>query len=191
MQFKVKKSAAGLEFWRSSGGKPAGAPGRRPSAAFTLVEVLIAAAIVGLVFGGIINCYIQSGLRLEWSGYSLAAQSLASEVLEQSRAATWDPAESTPINNLTNLNLMSVSYSTTTQTYTGYSTSILDVPYSGTNSVMATNYVMVQMLNVNSNTQVQVQFIRVDTVWPFFIRKQNLYFTNTVCTMVGPDDRQI
>jgi type II secretory pathway pseudopilin PulG len=44
------------------------------SCAFTLVEVVAAAAIVALVFGGIINAYILSVQRAEWSA----------------RAAKWD-----------------------------------------------------------------------------------------------------
>ena len=161
----------------------------RNVAAFTLLEVVISLAIVGLVFGGVIQCYIQSGVRVQWTAYSLAAQSLACQVIEQAKAATWDPTQS--LNNLTNMNLSSASYNTSSKTYTGYSTTILDVPYSGTNYTRATNYVTVQMISVSSQTNVQMQFVRVDTVWPFFARGNNLVFTNTVATMVGPDDRQL
>jgi len=160
-------------------------------AGFTLVEVVITTAIVGLVFGGIITCYIQSGLRVQWTGYSLAAQSLANEVIEQAKAAAWTPAQAIPINNLTNMNLSGASYDISTGTYTGYNTAILDVPYSGTNYTLATNYVTVQMISgVGGQAQVQMQFVRVDTVWPFYIRGRNLYFTNTAATLMAPDDRQ-
>jgi prepilin-type N-terminal cleavage/methylation domain-containing protein len=191
MRFKAKQSLVLLASPRSSAaevGRRAVAPG---TAGFTLIEVVIAAAIVGLVFGGIINCYIQSGVRIQWTGYSLAAQALASETLEQARAATWDPAQATPINNLTNLNLSSANYSGTNKTYSGYTTAILDVPYSSTNFTLATNFVTVQMISVNGDPKVQMQFIRVDTVWPFFFRAGNRYYTNTVSTMVAPDDRAL
>ena len=46
-------------------------------AGFTLIEVVISTAIVAVVFGGIMTSYIQSGMRVQWSGYSLAAQGLA------------------------------------------------------------------------------------------------------------------
>jgi len=157
---------------------------------FTLVEVVIAAAIVGLVFGGVIYCYIQSGLRVQWSGYSLAAQSLASTVLEQTRSASWDPAQAVPVNNMTNLSLQGASYDSSTRTYTGYSVGVLDVPYATTNFTMATNFITVQMISVAGVTNVQMQFIRVDTVWPFGLRGGKI-FTNTVSTMVAPDDRQL
>ena len=75
-------------------------------------------------------------------------------------------------------------------TFTGYSTGVLDLPYSTTNYVMATNFVTVQMITgVGGNSQVQMQFVEVQTVWPFFLRSKNLFFTNTVATMMGPDDR--
>ena len=170
---------------RCSGKAVAGAR----AAGFTLVEVVMSTAIVALVFGGIITAYIQSGMRVQWSGYSLAAQSLATSILEQAKSGVWDPAQAVPINNLTNLNLLGTSYNATTQTYTGYSTAILDVPYSNTNYTVATNYVTVQLLYVSGVTNVQMQFVRVDSVWPFQLRKANLYFTNTVCTMVAPDNR--
>ena len=40
------------------------------AAGFTLIEVVISTAIVALVFGGVITAYIQSGMRVQWSGYS-------------------------------------------------------------------------------------------------------------------------
>ncbi|HTB86091.1 MAG TPA: hypothetical protein VK742_20765 [Candidatus Sulfotelmatobacter sp.] len=165
----------------------------REAAAFTLIEVVIATAIVALVFGGIINCYIQSGVRVEWSGYSLAAQSMAMQMIERAKSGTWNPTATPPVNNLTNLNLLGTSVIVTSSnyTYTGYSTGVLDVPYETTNYVTATNFVTVQMITgVGGQSQVQMQFVKVQTVWPFFLRSKNLFFTNTVATMMGPDDRQ-
>jgi prepilin-type N-terminal cleavage/methylation domain-containing protein len=168
--------------------------GGRKEKGFTLVEVVIAMAVVALVFAGIINAYVQSGLRLEWTGYSLAAQSLAIETMEQARSTVWDPTQVPPVNEITNLNLAGTSFtitSPTSWTWTGHSTNILDVPY-GSNTVdyiVATNYVTVQMTNVNTYTNVQIELVQVQTVWPFFIRKQNLYFTNTICSFIAPDNR--
>ena len=195
MRFEREQPAVRREFRRSSVGTTgalAPARSRRASKGFTLIEVVVATAIVGLVFGGVINCYIQSGLRVQWTGYSQAAQSLAGAVIEQAKASSWDPAQTPPVNNLTNLNLSAASYNSATATYTGYKTAILDVPYSGTNYTLATNFVTVQMISgVGGQSQVQIQFIRVDTVWPFYTRGKNLLFTNTVATMLAPDDRQL
>lgn len=159
------------------------------SAGFTLLEVVISAAIVVLVFGGIIEAYVQSGQRLEWTGYSLAAQALAMQTIEQARATVWDPAQTPPVNELTNLNLMGYSYNSSTLTLTGYSTNILDVPYESTNYVVATNFVSIQIVNINGNSNLQEQVVQVQTVWPFTIRASNLCFTNTVTTIISPDNR--
>ena len=190
MRIQVKPNGARLTLWRRRAAGAARLDGARRDGAFTLVEVMIASTILGLVFAGIINSYSQAGLRVQWSGYSLAAQSLASTVLEQVRSASWDPAQATPVNNMTNLNLTGASYDSSTRTYTGYKVGILDVPYSTTNFTLATNYVTVQMVSVGGVAQVQMQFIRVDTVWPFGLRR-NAIFTNTVSTMIAPDDRKL
>lgn len=154
---------------------------------------MIGAFIVALVFAGIIQAYLMSGRRLQWSGYSLAAQSLAIQTIEQARATVWDPAQTPPLNEITNLNLMGTSLSTSgnTFTYTGFSTNILDVPYTGTNYVLATNYVTIVLTNVNGNANAQEQVVTVRTVWPFYIGADsiNLLFTNTVSTIISPDNR--
>lgn len=191
MQIPIEPISPHPALWQGAATVGAARPaGRRNRMAFTLVETVMASAILGLVFAGIINCYIQSGLRVQWSGYSLAAQSLASTVLEQVRSASWDPAQVVPINNMTNMNLLGASYDSSTRTYSGYNLGILDVPYSSTNNTLATNYVTVQMVSVGGVAQVQMQFIRVDTVWPFGLRR-NAIFTNTVSTMIAPDDRKL
>src|SRR4249920_3737041 len=88
------------------------------STAFTVVEVVIAMAIAALSLGSIINGYIISSQRAEWSAYSLAAHSLAMQRLEQSRAAKWDPDGIPPADQLTN---------------SPNRVEILDIPRSGTN----------------------------------------------------------
>ncbi len=196
MQCQLKDSAGGKRTVHSLATRAASlrslVHAKRQPGGFTLVEVVIALAIVGLVFAGILNAYVQTGLRLEWTGYSLAAQSLADETIEQARASLWDPAETPPVNEITNLNLRNMTFYVTNGTsyWTGNSTNILDVPYESTNSfVMATNYVTIQMINVSTYTNVQVEVVQVQTVWPFYIRAQNLLFTNTVTTIISPDNR--
>ena len=164
---------------------------RRGSAGFTLIEVAISALIVAMVFGGIIMAYEQSGQRVEWTGYSLAAQALAMQTIEQARATVWDPAQTPPVNELTNLNLMGATFVSGPPNYilTGFTTNILDVPYQSTNYVMATNYVTISIVNLNGNSNDQEQVVQVQTVWPFWIRASNLYITNTVTTIISPDNR--
>src|SRR5256885_508776 len=59
--------------------------------AFTLAEVVIAMAITVMSLAGVIMGYIFALRQAEWSAYSLAAQSLATQRMEQTRAATWAP----------------------------------------------------------------------------------------------------
>jgi type II secretory pathway pseudopilin PulG len=163
----------------------------RHAVGFTLAEVVTSIAVMGLAFAGILTGYIQSTRRAEWSGYSLAAQALAVQQIEQARSAVWDYSAGTPRNELTNLNLINRQYNSGTKTATGYSWATLDVPYSGTNVVRATNFVTVRMFYSDNiaNPPVQLQMMQVDTVWPFEAGSARKYFTNTVATYFAPDNR--
>jgi type II secretory pathway pseudopilin PulG len=120
-------------------------PMRRQLSAFTLAELVMAIAIVAVILGGMTVAYTQTTRRAQWTGYSLAAQALAIQQLEQARSAVWDPSISK--NELTNLNLSSWSYSG--GMLTGYTWTNLDIPISSINAVRATNYVTVRMLYLN------------------------------------------
>jgi type II secretory pathway pseudopilin PulG len=61
---------------------------------FTLAEVVTAIGIVAMIFGGMMVAYTQATRRAQWSGYSMAAQGLAIQQLEQARSAQWDPCAS-------------------------------------------------------------------------------------------------
>ena len=177
--------------WPLGGGGPKRRSLRRV-AGLTLVEVLISLAIVALVFGSIIQGYVTSGKVTEWSGYSLAAQSLAVQTLEQVRSATWDPQMNKC--EVTNIPLqgstLSYSSSGSWTNYSGYQTSILDVPWKSTNYVMATNFVNFKVVSLAFNTNVQTILARVDTVWQFsgWGGADTMFYTNTVCTFFAPDN---
>ena len=156
----------------------------RPSG-FTLAEVVITVAISALLFGGIITAYIQSAYKAEWSGYSLAAQALAIQQLEQARAAKWDTQDTPVVTEITNLNLISWGYSA--GVWSGYSTNVLDLPVSGTNVVMVTNYTKVSPITISAVPLVTVYMVRVDTVWPFIRSGRTVFFTNTVASYYAPD----
>jgi len=156
-------------------------------------EVLISMVIVALVFGTIVNGYLIGAKRTQWSGYSLAAQALCVQTLEQTRSAAWDIAYSkTEITNMTLANKV-LTVSGANWTMTGFTTNVMDIPWKGTNYVMATNYITIQTIFENgvTNPWVQLQSIRVDTVWPFdgwgnFTRS---IYSNSVCTFIAPDNR--
>jgi type II secretory pathway pseudopilin PulG len=168
-------------------------PWRRSTAAFTLAEVVTAVAIIGIIFGGILAGYVQTARRAEWTGYSLAAQALAVQQLEQARSAVWD--NSLKKNEITNLNLIAKSSQTINglPVVKGYSWGILDLPYNGgTNrAIRATNFVTIRMAYLNNitNPPVQVQIIQVDTVWPFNSFGTQRLHTNTTLNYFAPDNR--
>lgn len=155
--------------------------------AFTLVEVVFALAIIVMVFATIITAYTQASYRAEWTGYSLAAESLAVKQIEQARSARWDPANPNgQVLEIYSLNLQNSNYASGTRTLTGYTWTNLDLPSTGTNYLRATNYVTVKPVpNASNGTNIMV---RVDTVWAFKWKKTKL-FTNTVCTYLAPDNK--
>lgn len=137
---------------------------------FTLTEVIISQAIAGLVFAGVLAGFVQSSTRAEWSAYSLAAQSLAMERLEQARAAKWDPLAYPPVDKLvaTNFPVM---------------VSIMDIPVVGTNFSYATNITLIKEISVYP----PLKHIQVSCVWAFVSAGKRKLFTNTVAVMRGPD----
>lgn len=145
------------------------APRRR---GFTLAEVVIATALTALVIGGSIYGYVTASQRAEWSAYSLAAQSLAMQRIEQARAAYWDPLALTNTDELVQANFPVVT------------TNILDIPISKTNIVYATNTTTITVLS----TAPPLKMIRVDCSWPFTRSKgPTKSFTNTIITYRAPN----
>ncbi len=160
---------------------------QRRASAFTLAEVVIAIAIAGVVFAGILSSSVQMTKRAEWSGQSLAAQALAIQQLEQARSAVWD--NTIAKNEMTNLNLIGWSYNTNTGIGRGYSAAVLDLPIAGTNSIMATNFVTItQLNNITGSPGVRLQMVQVDTVWIFRAYGGVRLQTNTVVTYFAPDN---
>lgn len=144
----------------------------RSQKAFTLVEVMIAMSIVVVSLAGVITGYIVATRQAEWSAYSLAAQSLATQRLEQTRAAKWDP-RAAAIAGVTNDELVAANFPTVP-------TNILDMPVSGTNVAYATNFTTITDV---SSGGYPLRMIRVDCVWSF---RQRL-FTNTIAAYRAPD----
>ena len=136
---------------------------------FTLVEVVVSLAIATLLFSGVIFGYALATDRAEWSSYSLAAQSLAMQGMEQARAAKWDPKAWPAVDDLGVTN------------YTEIDT--LDVPVSG-NAVYATNYISISQVSADP----PVRQLRADCVWNFISGKRSRGpFTNTAVTLRTAD----
>ena len=135
--------------------------------AFSLVEVIMAMAVMGLMIVGVVSGFTQTERQAEWSAYSLAAQALAMQGLEQARSAKWDPQGVPAVDQIVSSNF--------TQRI-----SILDIPVTKTNIVYATNVITITTLSASP----PLKMIRVDTTWPFPNRGT---FTNTVFTYRAPD----
>ncbi len=154
---------------------------------FTLAEVCIALAIVVMIFTGIIVAYTQATYRAEWTGYSLAAESLATRQVEQARSARWDPAtQSGQPNEIYSIPLLNSNLSS--GVLTGYTWTNLDLPSSGTNVVIGTNYVTIKPVTGTGNASNIM--VRVDTVWKFRWRTTTRLYTNTIATYLAPDNKQ-
>ncbi|MCL4176477.1 MAG: type II secretion system GspH family protein [Verrucomicrobia bacterium] len=137
------------------------------SAAFTLIEVVLAIVIGGILISGMIASYMQAATRAEWSAYSLAAQSLAVMRLEQTRAAKWDRLAYPPIDQLA-----TGPHPTTVE--------VLDIPVVGNNIAYATNFTTVTTISANP----PIKMVQVDCIWEFGSRG---IFTNTIITYRAAD----
>jgi hypothetical protein len=144
--------------------------GQRPrSPGFTLAEVVVAIAVATLSFGGVIYGYVLTGDRAQWSAYSLAAQSLAMQGIEQARGAKWDPKAWPAVDELGVTNYTQVE--------------VLDVPVSGL-PVQATNYISVTTVSQDP----PLRQLRADCVWNLRNgRRSRGPFTNTVVTLRTAD----
>jgi prepilin-type N-terminal cleavage/methylation domain-containing protein len=135
--------------------------------AFSLIETLVSMAIAGVVIGGIIVGFVQSARQAETSSYVLAAQAMASEGLEQVRAAKWDPSASPPVDQVTNSNFPTIS-------------ATLDVVGGGRSVIRATNITTITTISTNP----PLRMIRVDCVWRFLNAPLT---TNSISTYRAPD----
>lgn len=128
----------------------------------TLMETLVSMMILAIVISATINGYILSTNRADWSSQSLAAHSLALQRLEQVRAATWNISGETDVDQVTAANFPPLQ-------------SVLDLPVSGTNAVMATIRTTITTVSASP----PLRMVRVDCIWPY--RNRGL-FTNTITT---------
>jgi type II secretory pathway pseudopilin PulG len=158
----VRNSATGIK--TGSAGRP------RDVSGFTIVEVVIAVFISTIVFATVIYAYVGANDRAEWSAYSFAAQSLATQGVEQARAAQWNPLNWPVLDDLPVTNYTQVEK--------------LDIPASGP-PVFATNYVSISTVS----TSPQLRQIRADCVWMLISRYHGAAgpFTNTAVTFRASD----
>jgi hypothetical protein len=155
---------------------------------FSLAEVVMAVFVSMLLFGGMINAYINVTRNAQWAGFSLAAQALATQTLEQARSGVWDPT--IPKNEVSNMVAGLNSYSYSSGVATGYSWTNLDIPVNGGNYVRATNFVTLSSVP-GLPSGVSMQMIQINTVWPFTRGTTTILYTNTVVTYMAPDNESV
>jgi prepilin-type N-terminal cleavage/methylation domain-containing protein len=145
-------------------------------AAFTLIEVLISAAIMAMTAAGIVYGYAQANRFAEWSSMSLAAQSYALQGLEQVRSAKWD-FWTYPVTDL-----IPVLPPNVVGAVTNFSPQpdIMDVPVSGA-PYYVTNYISLKQISLSP----QLREVKSQCVWIF--PRTGQIFTNTVITYRAPD----
>jgi type II secretory pathway pseudopilin PulG len=165
-----------------------GRAGRARRAGFTLIEIMIAFLLFGMMVSGLIYGYVQANRMAEFSSMSLAAQSIAQQGMEQARSAQWD-SQMWPITNgpgtadeMQMFNNAGVSTNGDVTSHINYfKTDVLDVPTTGA-LIPITNYIAVTNLSINP----PLRQIRSDVVWrmPF----DGLAYTNTAITQRAPDE---
>lgn len=144
---------------------------------FTLPEVLVSLVILITVMAGMIEGYVQADRMAEFSAMSLAAQSTASQGVEQAMASKWDPsfgnATAGPGTDdelgLTNWVLYGPNY-------------VLDIPVSGATTPV-TNYIYITKVS----DAPPLRQIRSDAVWTFGLTGRT--YTNTVIAIRAPDQQ--
>lgn len=135
--------------------------------AFTLTETLMATSVAGLVMAGTASSFTQCLRQTQWAAYSFAANSLALQRLEQTRAAKWDRMASPTVDALVSSNFLP-------------DVQVLDIPMNTTNSIYATNFTTISTVG----TSPALKMIRVDCTWRFMDRG---LFTNTIVAYRAPD----
>ncbi|MSR64415.1 MAG: type II secretion system protein [Verrucomicrobiae bacterium] len=132
----------------------------------TLVEVVLAVGIFGLVFGTVLKGLVQANLRASWISFDTAASRIAEQRIEQAQNARWEP--DTPIDEVIPSNFPTNTY-------------VLDTNPGGSTTVLATS--TIQIASVTNGTIVY-KVLTSEVKWMFLNRGP---FTNSVVTVRSPD----
>jgi type II secretory pathway pseudopilin PulG len=116
--------------------------------AFTLVEATVALAIASVAIVALVTGFVFALHSSEASGYSLAANQMALQGYERTRAATWDAMSLTNVDELVASNFPPYA-------------ELLDAAVPGTNKVYGTNYTTITTVSTNPLLKV----VQVDCVY--------------------------
>jgi len=160
---------------------------RTHCAAMTMPEVLISLVIMALVMAGLIMGYVQANRMAEFCSMTLAAQSYASQGLEQARSAQWNSQIWPPTNGPGTGDELPPTTNGSGMLVPMVQTNTMDIPAVGDPSATnfpfwVTNYITVSSVSDNP----KVRQIRSDAVWTFPLTGQR--YTNSVVTLRAPDE---
>jgi len=136
----------------------------RQEQAFTMVETVIAIALLVLCVTAIANGYLASAKFAEYATYSQAAQALVIQRMEQVRCVTWDLGANPPVDQVIAANFPTMTVALDTK---------------GTNSISATITTTITTVQATP----PVKCIKVVAVWPFYRGKMG---TNQIITYRVP-----
>ena len=133
----------------------------------TLVEVVIALAITGLIVGGIVTGYIYCTTAAVKAELVQAASARAMERIEETRSAKWDTSVWPIVDLLVATNFPDKGVS-------------LDMPGSNSGGTSATIETTISQISLSP----PVRRIRADCIWQF---RGVEVITNTIETIRAPD----
>jgi len=139
----------------------------RGQAGMTLIEVVIALAITGLIVAGLVTGYIFTSASTIKDSLYTAANARASERLEETRSAVWAPYRSVPVDDL-----VATNFPVETNV-------VLDLSASGGQTTYATVQTSISQISTNP----PIRDIHVDCIWQF----QGVMITNSIETCRAPD----
>lgn len=150
----------------------------KTAGAFTLVEAIVALAIIVMVAAGTFYGFVQSNRMAEWSSMSLAAQSRAVQGAERAKAAEWNSRQFPYTNGPGTGDELPPGTNAASPSFIEVDTN--RVPQTGA-PLLLTNYIYV----TTNQVVPPLRQIRSDVVWTFPLTKQIV--TNTVVTIRAPD----
>ena len=133
----------------------------------TLVEVVVALAITGLIVGGIVAGYIYCTTSAVKAELAQAANARAMERIEETRSAQWDTSVWPNVDQLVATNFPNEIVS-------------LDMPGSNSGGTSATIETTISQISLSP----PVRRIRADCIWQF---RGGGLITNTIETIRAPD----
>jgi hypothetical protein len=138
----------------------------------TLVEVVVALAITGLMVAGIVEGYIFCTTSTVKDSLYMAANARAMERLEETRSAIWAPYRAQPVDELITNNFPD-------QTVT------LDLSASSSTQTLAILHTDISTISPSSSSPLSppVRKVHVDCIWQF----QGVEITNSIETCRAPD----